>query len=77
MARGPGYTVKDLVFYGGLFAGLIIVVPLARQNGIHPLVGLLGGGVVGMGLGWMMLKAYESMNSQNTKFPGDDDNDRF
>ena len=74
-----GYTAKDAVFYGGLFAGLIIVKPLADANGYHPLLGLLGGGIVGMGLGTILLKAFESMKAQgrDDSFPRNDDDGRF
>lgn len=57
--QGPGYTVKDLVYYGGLFGGLIVVYLAGRPYGVHPLILLVGGIIVGVGVGYVLERLYE------------------
>jgi hypothetical protein len=59
--QGPGYTVKDLFYYGGLFAGIILVSTTLQPWGIHPLFRLLLGLGLGVGLGWLLERIYENM----------------
>ena len=69
--KGPGYTVEDLVFYTGLFGGIILVFVGLAPFGVHTIVRLIGGLVVGLGVGWAFTKAYNSMKSNRN------DPDRF
>lgn len=57
--QGPGYTVKDLVFWIGLFTGLIVTYLVMEAFEIHRIVRLLVGLVVGLGVGWVLTKAFE------------------
>lgn len=57
--KGPGYTVNDLVYYGGLFGGLIVVYLAGRPYGVHPIALLVGGLVVGVGLGYVLERLYD------------------
>jgi hypothetical protein len=59
--KGPGYTVKDLFYYGGLFGGIIIVYTTLDPWKIHPLMRLLLGLGVGVALGWLLERTYENM----------------
>lgn len=58
---GPGYTIDDLIFYAGLFAGLIITFVATEGMDVHRVVRLIGGGLVGSALGWGALKVYHRM----------------
>lgn len=68
---GPGYTVKDLVYYSGLFGGICLVYVGTRQVAIHHILRLIISIVAGLGLGWAALSAYESSRQKNP--PRDDD----
>ena len=57
--KGPGYTVKDLVYYTGMFSGIILVFAAAKPYGIQPIFCFIGGLIVGAGLGWMAEQIYE------------------
>jgi hypothetical protein len=57
---GSDYTVNDLVYYSGLFLGIIVVFGLGRPYGIHPIVTLVVGLVVGVGLGYTLERVYRS-----------------
>lgn len=65
MAKGPGYTVEDLVFYGMLFAGIILTFLLFQEFApeVHRLVRLLVSLVVGLGVGWLGVKLYQGGKS--------------
>ena len=77
MVKGPGYTVEDLVFYMGLFAGIIGVYLALEPYEVHRLVRLLGGIVVGAGLGWVMLKVYQMGKDSGPKGDlGEEEDDR-
>jgi len=58
--QGPGYSVKDLVWYSGLLAGIVLVytltIPYADE--LHQLVRFALGVAVGVGLGWGLETAY-------------------
>jgi hypothetical protein len=56
--QGPDYTVKDLVYYTGLFAGIIVVYLLLAPFGLHPLLKLVPAIFVGAGLGWACEQLY-------------------
>ncbi len=58
--KPPGYTVKDLLYYTGLFAGIIAVYLALAPFGVHPIIRLVGGLIVGVGAGWLLEKAYLS-----------------
>lgn len=58
LGKGPGYTISDLVYYGGLFGGVIVVYLATKSMAIHPIVRLGVGLVVGVGLGWAFERAY-------------------
>jgi hypothetical protein len=62
MDRGPGYTIADLVFYSGLFAGIIVTYLSlnAAEVELHQIVKLLIGLAIGCGVGWVCLKIYEA-----------------
>jgi hypothetical protein len=49
-----GYGVKDLIYYGGVFAGIIIVYLTLEMFEVMPLVRLVAGLVVGVALGWSL-----------------------
>jgi hypothetical protein len=68
---GPGYTVNDLVYYMGLFGGIIGVYLGTAPLGLHPLLRLVGGLIVGVGCGWVLEKLY----TKATRWP-DDPNQR-
>ena len=57
---GSGYTVNDLVYYSGMFLGIIVVFGVCRPYGIHPIISLVIGIVVGAGLGYTMERVYRS-----------------
>lgn len=74
------YTVRDLVFYSGLFAGIIIVSQwMGAQFQTHKLINLLCGGVAGFALGTLAQRSYDQMKSGsggNDDFPNFDDQNR-
>jgi hypothetical protein len=55
---GSGYTMNDLVYYSGLFLGIIVVFSIGRPYGLHPIVMLGVGLCAGVGLGYLMERAY-------------------
>jgi hypothetical protein len=58
--NGPNYTVKDLVYYIGLFGGIIATFFILTPFEVHHIVKLIAGIVVGVGLGWLLETAYTS-----------------
>jgi hypothetical protein len=69
--KGPGYTVADLVYYAGLFGGIILVYLALQPLGVHPLVRLVAGLAVGIGLGYLFETAYR--RSKSKKDPNEHD----
>ncbi len=75
---GPGYTVDDLIYYMGLFGGIIIGVLTLRQMGyqdtavfgIRGIVPLLGGLALGVLLGFIVEQAWRQMKA-GPRDPGD------
>ncbi|MEK6238914.1 MAG: hypothetical protein N2C14_29720 [Planctomycetales bacterium] len=69
--RKPGYTVEDLVFMTGLMGGIGVThfAMNALVPGTNRFVSLFAGLIVGLGLGWVFLRAY---NSYNNRPPNDD-----
>lgn len=65
MARGPGYNMEDLVFYGVLFLGIILTHTLFLEFApeVHRIVRLLVSLVVGLGVGWVAVKLYQGGKS--------------
>jgi hypothetical protein len=63
---GSGYTINDLVYYSGLFLGIIVVFSIGRPYGLHPIITLIVGIVVGAGLGYVAERLY-----RNSKRGGD------
>jgi hypothetical protein len=57
---GPGYTMNDLVYYSGLFFGIIAVYAIARPYGFHSLIVLVVGICVGAGLGYTLERVYKN-----------------
>lgn len=56
---GPGYTVSDLVYWSGLFLGVIIAFVGGRHLGItNHIVLLVAGLALGVPLGMVFEKAY-------------------
>jgi hypothetical protein len=60
--QAPQYTVNDLVYWMGMFAGIIVVFLIGRPYGVHRLLLLLGGLAVGAGLGFGMERIYRNIN---------------
>ena len=58
--NGPNYTVKDLVYYIGLFGGIIATYLILKPFEFHQIIVLIAGLVVGVGLGWLLETAYTS-----------------
>ena len=54
------YTVKDLVYYAGLFAGIIVTFKALEPFAIHSIIRLIAGLVVGVGLGWIAERVYSA-----------------
>ncbi|PQO32747.1 hypothetical protein DTL21_21410 [Bremerella cremea] len=52
MAKGPGYTIDDLIYYTGLFGGIIVTYLLLENLPIHHIIRLIIALVVGVGTGW-------------------------
>ncbi|RCS46268.1 hypothetical protein DTL42_14940 [Bremerella cremea] len=52
MAKGPGYTIDDLIYYTGLFGGIIITYLLLENLPIHHIIRLIIALIVGVGTGW-------------------------
>jgi uncharacterized membrane protein YebE (DUF533 family) len=81
MASGPGYTIADLYYYGGLFGGIIIVYLGTEGMEIHRFVRLIVGLIVGAGLGYVMERAYSNyrMNAyrRQQEQPPEDDRTHF
>src|SRR5206468_1570026 len=67
----PGYTTKDLVYYTGLFAGIILVYLGLGPLGVHPILSLLLGLGVGVGLGWLLERLYTGSSSAKPRDPND------
>ncbi|MDA0587263.1 MAG: hypothetical protein O2820_04565 [Planctomycetota bacterium] len=74
------YTVRDLVFYSGLFGGIIVVSQwMAAQYQTPHIMNVICGGVAGLALGTMAQKTYDNMKSGTGKdddFPKFDDQNR-
>jgi hypothetical protein len=66
---GSGYTVNDLVYYSGLFLGIIVVFAIGRPYGIHPIIMLIVGLVVGVGLGYVLERFYRSYKREGGSGP--------
>ena len=59
MGRGPGYTVRDLVYWSGLIAGAVAGYGiLAPVGDLHPLVRLLGMLACGVACGFLCETVY-------------------
>jgi hypothetical protein len=58
---GSGYTVNDLVYYSGLFLGIIAVFSVGRPYGYHPILLLVVGMCAGVGLGYVMERFYRNL----------------
>lgn len=58
LGSGPGYTMTDLVYYAGLFGGVIVVYLATKNVPLHPILRLGAGLVVGVGVGWALERAY-------------------
>ena len=56
--KGPGYTTRDLAYYAGLFGGIMLVYLICQPYGVHPVVRLIVGLIVGVALGWMTERAF-------------------
>ncbi|MGE3806612.1 MAG: hypothetical protein AB7K24_18245 [Gemmataceae bacterium] len=67
--KGPDYTVEDLIYYMGLFGGIIVTYLVMEQMGVHPLLRLIVGLVVGVGLGWVCLRIYTNAISPPRQDP--------
>ncbi|PQO27240.1 hypothetical protein [Blastopirellula marina] len=52
MAKGPGYTIDDLIYYTGLFGGIIVTYVLLQNVPIHHIIRLIIALAVGAGTGW-------------------------
>ncbi len=72
---GSGYTVNDLVYYSGLFLGIMFVFAVGRPYGFHPLLMLLGGVCVGAGLGFVMERFFKNIQRGSGSGSGDERND--
>ncbi len=59
------YKMSDLVFYVGLFGGIILTNQLLAGYIEMGLVRLIIGGIVGIGLGWGLSFVYVSLNRQD------------
>jgi hypothetical protein len=70
LKNGSGYTISDLVYYTGLFFGIIVVFGVGRPYGFHPLLILLVGVLVGAGLGYSLERLYK--NSKRDAYSGSD-----
>jgi hypothetical protein len=57
---GSGYTINDLVYYSGLFFGIIVVFSIGRPYGFHPILNLVVGIVVGALLGYVLERLYRT-----------------
>ncbi len=56
---GPGYTEKDLYYYGGLMGGIALAFIVLGRLGVHnTIVRLIIGLIVGVGLGWFLEKSF-------------------
>lgn len=69
-------STKEGIFYAGLMAGLVIGVTVARMLGLHHLIGLLAGAVLGLGLGYGAQKFYLSITGSSIP-PTPDDREQF
>jgi hypothetical protein len=67
--KGSRYTVGDLVYYTGLFFGIIVVFAIARPHRFHPVLVLLVGACIGVGLGYALERAYESARRNSDSGP--------
>lgn len=56
------YTMGDLVFYVGLFGGIILTNQLLIGVIETGLIRLIIGAVVGIGLGWVLGRVYAALN---------------
>jgi hypothetical protein len=59
------YKMSDLVFYVGLFGGIILTNQALAGTIETGLVRLIIGGIVGIGLGWGLSFVYASLNQQD------------
>lgn len=69
--KGPGYTVDDLIYYLGLFGGIIVTYQVLAQFDVMPIIRLIAGLVVGVGLGFVSLSIYKSLNAPPPQDPDD------
>jgi hypothetical protein len=58
------YTVKDLVYYIGLFGGLAATYLFLQSQGVHGLIALLGALGVGVACGWLSESIYEKFRNR-------------
>ena len=49
---------REGVYYAGLMGGIVCGVMIARATGLHHIVGLVIGFVIGLGVGTVLEKAY-------------------
>ena len=57
--NAPGYTEKDLYWYAGLIAGILIAYFVLGWIGVtHKIVRVLISFVVGSGLGWLAVQTF-------------------
>ncbi|MGE0706999.1 MAG: hypothetical protein AB7N76_02590 [Planctomycetota bacterium] len=62
--KGPGYTTKDLFYWGGLIAGWGIGHQLGIKMGVTNRFALLGMGLaLGVGLGWLLERIHSGPQS--------------
>jgi hypothetical protein len=57
--RGPGYTINDLVYWGGLIGGVVVTHLALMPVEMHNLARLVISLVVGVGVGYLCEKAYD------------------
>lgn len=63
--KAPEYTFKDLIYYAGLFLGIIGTYLILQSMGINPIVRLIVGLVVGVGIGWGLERLYLSIDPKD------------
>jgi hypothetical protein len=63
--KAPEYTFKDLIYYVGLFLGIIATYLVLQPLGIHRFVRLILGFLVGAGIGWGLDRFYRSLGTSD------------